>query len=123
MRYILTSFVATLIATSAFAANTCEEQLQEIKQTQTETHAIKIPDLTYTVSKENCAKVQPTLEAVEEIGPKLVNLKEQFENYYQTCDRSMDVIYAIEEAKINIVLMQTMRELAESLAVECGSNN
>jgi len=78
--------------------------------------------MTYTVNPENCSKVEPTLLAIEEIVPRLSKLQGQFEHYYQTCDRSMDVIYAIEETKINIILMATLKDLAENLAIQCGSN-
>lgn len=120
MRYLLISILTALFSFSAFAANSCGEQSQQINQTSAEIQSIKIPSIQYTANAENCSKVEPTLLAIEEIVPRLRTLQKQFEDYYQTCDRSMDVIYAIEETKINIILMGTLKDLAENLAVQCG---
>lgn len=122
MRYILIPLLASVLSFPAFATNSCPDQAHVIAQNEAEIRAIHIPSITYTVNTENCSKVEPTLLAIEEIVPKLSKLQGQFENYYQTCDRSMDVIYAIEETKINIILMATLKDLAENLAVQCESN-
>lgn len=119
MKLLLTSLIITLMIPTAFATNSCSDQLLTIERLENEIHAIKIPDLTYSVSKENCEKVDPTLRAAEKIGPRLGQLQGMYEDYYQSCDRSMDVIYAIEEVKINIILMNTLKDLAHSLAIEC----
>lgn len=121
MRYILLLIVSTLLTSTGFASSTCEEQAQKIEYSLQNIQAIKIPDLTYTVSTENCAKVEPTLIAIEKIVPQLRTLQGQYEEYYQSCDRSMDIIYAIEEVKINIILMGTLKDLAENLAYQCES--
>lgn len=118
MRFILIS-LSFLLSSTVFAANTCEEQFIKIGQTQIEIQSIKIPDLTYTVNEENCSKVDDTLLAIDELVPKLSSLQKQYEVYYQNCDRSMDVIYAIEDVKINIILMQTLKDLANGLAAQC----
>lgn len=121
MRYIFLLIVSTLLTSIAFASSTCEKQAQQIEYSLQDIQAIKIPDLTYTVNTENCAKVEPTLVAIERIVPQLRTLQTQYEEYYQSCDRSMDIIYAIEEVKINIILMGTLKDLAESLAYQCES--
>lgn len=122
MHYILL-LVTTLLTSTAFATNSCEDQHHQIELSHQKIQAIKIPDLTYTVNKENCSKVDPTLKAIEAIVPALKVLQKQYEDYYQGCDRSIDIIYAIEEVKINIILMGTLEDLALSLAEQCDSHN
>lgn len=117
MRYISLTLILLSISFSLFAS--CEDQLSEIEKTQSEINAIRIPELTYTPDRENCSKVQPTLEAIQEITPRLQELLSSYEEYYQSCDRSMDIIYAIEETKMNIILMSTLSDLANNLALEC----
>ncbi len=121
MRYILLILISTLLTSVTFASNFCEEQSHQIELSLQSIQAVKIPDLTYTVNKENCSKVEPTLVAIGKIVPQLTHLQTQYEDYYQSCDRSMDIIYAIEEVKINIILMGTLKDLAESLAYQCES--
>lgn len=121
MRYILLTFISMLLTTMALASNSCEELSLQIELNHQEIEAITIPDLTYSVDYENCSKVEPTLVAIKNLKPKLALLQSQYEGYYQSCDRSIDIIYAIEEVKINIILIGTLKDLAESLALQCES--
>ncbi|MCM2348368.1 MAG: hypothetical protein NDI69_00010 [Bacteriovoracaceae bacterium] len=122
MHYFLLLITSSLLSLSVFAEAICPDQLKRIQQTQIEIAAIPIPEFSYTVNEENCAKVGPTLEAVDQIKPALASLLNQYENYYQTCDRDIEIIYSIEDTKINIIMMQTLRELAVNLGNECENN-
>lgn len=122
MHYFLLLITSSLLSLSVFAEASCPDQLKRIQQTQIEIAAISIPEFSYTVNEENCSKVEPTLEAVDQIKPALASLLNQYENYYQTCDRDIEIIYSIEDTKINIIMMQTLRELAVNLGNECENN-
>lgn len=120
MKKFLFALTISLIAQTSFAQSTCPGQQREILQTKNEINAIKIPNITYTVNEYNCSQVGPTLDAISVIEPKLVGLLSLYQDYYQSCDRSVDVVYAMEDIKINIILMHTLRDMAQNLAVECG---
>lgn len=122
MYYFLLLIIGSLLSPTVFAEASCPDQLQSIEQTQKEIAAIPVPEFSYTVNEQNCAKVEPTLEAVDQIKPGLASLLTQYENYYQTCDRSVEIVYSIEDTKINIIMMQTLRELAVNLGHECVKN-
>lgn len=122
MKKFLFAITISLIAHSSFAQSACPAQQREILQTKNEINAIQIPDITYTVNEYNCSQVTPTLYAISLIEPKLAHLLSLHQDYYQSCDRSVDVVYAMEDIKINIILMRTLKEMAQSLAIECGQN-
>ncbi|HLT23251.1 MAG TPA: hypothetical protein VKZ84_07400 [Bacteriovoracaceae bacterium] len=101
---------------------TCRGIDQEITATQHEINMITIPEIAYTPDEYNCSLVSPTLQATYEIETHLTQLLKLYQTYYFECGRHTDVIYMIEDTKINIILMQTLTSLTKNLDEKCLSN-
>lgn len=111
----------SLTSLTTFAQTNCHDQLSQIQKIDMDIKGIAIPELTYTVDEYNCSQVGPTLKAIEIVEPKLYELLGHYQNYYQECGRNIDIIYFIEDTKINIILMQTLRDLALNLGEQCSN--
>lgn len=117
IRLLLLTF--TLFSFSVFAQSSCQSLDENINEIHQNINAITIPEMTYQVDHYNCSMVENTLAAVYEIETHLTMLLQHYQQYYFECGREVDVIYLIEDTKINIILMQTLTQLAKDLDSKC----
>lgn len=109
-----------LFSFAAFSQSSCSEIDQQIRQTQKIINGIHIPELTYVVDDYNCSQVEPVLAATYDIETHLSELLELYQTLYFDCGMEVDLIYLMEDVKINIILMQTLSALAKNLHQQCG---
>lgn len=118
LRFVV-SLTLLLSLSSVYAQSECQRLSLEINELHQEINSIIIPEMGYTVNEENCSLALPTMEAVYEIETRQMKLLDNYENLYFNCGKEVEIIYIIEDIKINILLMQTMTALAKDLDNKC----
>lgn len=111
--------LALLITFPVFAQSTCQRLNQEINNLHEQVNGIELPEISFTITEENCALALPTMQAAYDIETYQMKLLSNYEKYYFECGQDVELIYVMEDLKINIVLMQTLTALAKDLDGKC----
>ncbi|MFA7612883.1 MAG: hypothetical protein WCY48_01515 [Candidatus Caldatribacteriota bacterium] len=119
MLRLISPLVFLFMTSSVFARTSCQNLSQNIDELHRKINAIEIPQIEFSVNERNCQLVLPTLEAANEVETHLLKLLDHYQDYYFDCGREVEIIYIIEDTKINIMMMQTLTEIAKNLDLQC----
>ena len=104
----------------AFSQNHCQEIDKEIRSIHLQVDQIKIPQIKYVPDEYNCSLVEPVLATTYEIRAHFTDLLELYEKMYFDCGKNVELIYKMEDIKVNIEMLTTLTSLVKNLDQQCN---